>query len=119
MRTRKRRHIPPIDSLGVSRCTTWLIALDNWGQILESSKIDAGTDLYVALVQESLRYHSAGWQMDERMFYNRDFYVRRRGDTPRRVCITSLDPALTRLETQGQYDRFGFEFRAPTRGGLG
>lgn len=118
MGTRKRRQTPPIDSLGVSRCATWMVALDNWGNVLESSKIEAGTDLYVALVQESLRYHSAGWEMEERMFYNRDFYVRRQGDTPRRVYITSLDPARVRLETQGHYDRFGFEFRAPASGGL-
>lgn len=115
MGTRNRRHTPPIDSLGISHCPTWIVSVDNWGNVLKRTKLDAGTDLYAALVQEHLQYHADGWAFEERLFYNREFHVRRAGDTPRRVYITSLDPARLRLDTEGHYDRYGFEFRVPLK----
>lgn len=113
MTSRHRRHTPPIESLGISRGKTWLIATDNWGGILESREIPGGTDLYDALVREHLRYHAEGWDQ-ERAFYLREFYVRKNGFTPRRILITGFDPRLVRMRTSGHYDAFGFEFRAPS-----
>jgi hypothetical protein len=108
-----RRHTPPVNALSASREVSWIIAVDNWGGVLDSRQLPAGTDLYDALVREHLRYHAEGWQQ-ERMFYNREFHVRRHGQTPRRVYITGSDPTLVRLETDGRYDRNGFEFQAPS-----
>jgi len=116
MSSRRHRHTPPIESLGISRSPTWIIAVDNWGRILESNALEENTDLYDALVRESLRYHADGWKLEERMFYLKEFYVRRNGDTSRRVYITGLDPKLLRLETSGHYNQFGFECHLPTSG---
>lgn len=111
-----RRQAPPIDSLGTSRDKTWLIAVDTWGHILESKPVPVGTDLYVALVHEHLRYHTEGWDQ-ERAFYLREFYVRKGGMTPRRIYITGLDPALVRMKSSGNYDRYGFHAIAQSTGG--
>jgi len=112
----RRRHTPPINILGISRATTWLVAVENWGKVLESSKIEKVADLYAALVEEHLRYHRAGWSSEERMFYNGDFFVRRAGHSQRRVFITSLNPAVREHQTEGHYDRFGWMYRAPSTG---
>lgn len=108
-----RRHTPPIHSLGISRSETWIVAVDNWGGVIEFREIPCGRDLYVELVSEHLRYHAEGWQQD-RAFYNCEFHVRRAGLTPRRVYVTGLDPRLVRLKTSGRYDAYGFEFCAPS-----
>lgn len=112
---RKLRHDPPVNSLGISRSEHWMIAVDNWGGVLESRKLPVGTDLYDELIREHLRYHSEGWEQ-ERLLYLREFHVRRRDSTPRRVYITGLDPNRLRLQSDGHYDEYGFKFQAPSVG---
>ena len=116
---RSRRHkgySPPIEQLGRSRTVMWIVADEPTGHVREARRLEPGTDLFDALLAESLRYHRAGWEFTERPFFNTEFFVKRAGQAQLRVHFSGDDPALEPLLADGRYEREHFYARFPGAG---
>lgn len=113
MSTRHKGYRPPIDSLGRSESTVWLIAKDQWGRRFENRRLPAGTDLFEMLLAEALRYHREGWSLSDRPFFNCEFHVSRDGEARRLVTFSILGPDQTPLRATGKYYVGGYDAHYP------
>lgn len=113
---RHKGYESPIDQLGRSRTVMWIVADDASGHVRETRRLDPGTDLFDALLAESLSYHRAGWELTERPFFNTEFFVKRAGQAQLRVHFSGDDPALEQLIGDGRYERERFYARFPGAG---
>jgi hypothetical protein len=71
---------------------TWIVAYDPWYGVLESRALPAGADLVRAFLVELLRYHDAGWRLNDFSSSSASFHATKLHETKRRVCITVDDP---------------------------
>lgn len=71
----------------------WIVAENPWHKLLEVRALPAGTDLMRTYIVELLRYHDAGWRLNDFSSFGACFYATKEREDKRHVYITTIDPA--------------------------
>lgn len=78
--------------LGQGRGKHWLVVETAYRQVLELTELTEDADLVGIFLEEMLRYHRAGGQLNNFSSHNGEFYVVTKDRGKLRVAITSRDP---------------------------
>jgi hypothetical protein len=96
---RRREHRKPLSD---RRGPHWLTVSDMQGRLLDSTALEAGTDLYAALARAMDRLAAEGWTIEDDGRYG-SFFCNRNG-IRRFVHLRPTDPAVTDLYGPSTFD---------------
>jgi hypothetical protein len=103
-----RRYVAPARAnlFDERRLRTWIVAEDPWQRILDVKPLEPGTDLIRVFLTELLKYHDAGWRLNEFSAYGAYFFATKEGEVKRRIYIATTDPAAPKTDRYGSTSDF-------------